>query len=127
VQRLALTVSAPVRRLAVLGVAAVTLGAVRIPDRPHTLCLFRAVTGVPCPFCGGTTTAVDVGRGNLGAAVVANPLVFIGAIVLVLAATPFGRHAVKSWRALPTTSKVMLSTTVLIVSECWQLARFGLL
>jgi hypothetical protein len=116
----------PLRRFAVMGAGAVLVGAVRIPDRPHTVCPLRALTGIPCPLCGGTTAAVQVGQGHLAAGLVASPLAFLGAIVLVLAATPFGRHAVGAWRARPATVKVLLGTVVLAAAECWQLARFGL-
>jgi hypothetical protein len=110
-----------------MGAAAIALGAVQLPDRPHTLCLLRAVTGIPCPLCGGTTAAVQVGQGHLAAGLAANPLAFFGAIVLVLAATPWGRRAVGSWRRQPATVRVLLGTAVLTAGECWQLARFGLI
>jgi Protein of unknown function (DUF2752) len=117
----------PMRRFAVLGAAAVALSAVKLPGRPHTVCPLRALTGIPCPFCGGTTAAVDVGRGDLGGALVASPLAVLGALLLVLAATPWGRRAVRSWRAQPSTSRLLLGGAVLVLSECWQLTRFGLL
>ncbi|MDX6211973.1 MAG: hypothetical protein QOF82_1060 [Frankiales bacterium] len=110
-----------------MGAAAIALGAVQLPHRPHTLCLLRAVTGIPCPLCGGTTAAVQVGQGHLAAGLAANPLAFFGAIVLVLAATPWGRRAVGSWRRQPATVRVLLGTAVLTAGECWQLARFGLI
>ena len=110
-----------------MGAAAMALAAVRIPGRPHTVCPLRALTGIPCPFCGGTTAAVRVGQGHLGAALSASPLAFLGALALVLAATPWGRHAVRSWRSQPATVKVLLGTAVLTAAQCWQLARFGLI
>jgi Protein of unknown function (DUF2752) len=39
-------------------------------------CPLRTVTGVPCPFCGLTTAAVALVRGETGAAYAANPLIF---------------------------------------------------
>jgi hypothetical protein len=117
----------PLSRFAALGAAAVALAAVRIPGRPHTLCAFRAVTGLPCPFCGGTTAAVRVGQGRLTAALSANPMVVLGAAVLVLVSTEYGRRAVRSWRALPLRSRLLLGSAVLVLSEGWQLVRFGLM
>lgn len=117
----------PLRRFALMGAAAVALAAVRIPGRPHTVCLLRATTGLPCPFCGGTTAAADVGRAHLGQAMGANPLVVLGALAVVLAATPWGRRALAAWRALPPATRVVLGGTVLLAGECWQLVRFGLL
>jgi hypothetical protein len=115
----------PLSRFAALGAAAVALAAVRIPGRPHTLCVFRAVTGLPCPLCGGTTAAVRVGQGRLLAAFAANPVVILGAAVLVLVSTEYGRRAVRSWRALPPRSRLLLGSAVLVLSEGWQLVRFG--
>jgi hypothetical protein len=116
----------PLRRAAVLGAAAVMLAAVRLPGRPHSLCLLRATTGIPCPFCGGTTAGARVGQGRLLAALMANPVVVVGALALVLAGSAGGQRAVRSWRSLPTRSRVLLGTSVLVFAECWQLARFGL-
>lgn len=117
----------PLRRFAVMGAGAVALAVLRLPGRPHTVCPLRALTGIPCPFCGGTTAAVRVGQGDVLAALAANPVVVIGALALVLAATPYGRRAVRSWRALPASSRLLLGSAVLVFSECWQLSRFGLL
>ena len=45
-------------------------------------CLLRAVTGIPCPFCGLTHSMMALGQGNLAAAVAQNP---VGLLVLPLA------------------------------------------
>ena len=45
-------------------------------------CVFRALTGLPCPFCGLTHSMMALGQGDLGAAVLQNPL---GLLVLPLA------------------------------------------
>ncbi len=110
-----------------MGAAAFALAAVRIPGRPHSLCMLRAATGIPCPMCGGTTAAVRVGQGHLVAALAASPLAVIGALVLVLAGTPWGRRAVGAWRDQSPALRVLLGTVVLTAAECWQLARFGLI
>lgn len=64
--------------------AALLLGALVLPWRPPTLCLLRGLTGIPCPFCGGTTAMVQLGRGDLLAALRASPLVVLGAPLWVL-------------------------------------------
>ena len=50
-------------------------------------CPLRALTGVPCPFCGMTTAAVALVRGRVAGAFQANPLIF-GLAVLAVAVGP---------------------------------------
>jgi hypothetical protein len=51
-------------------------------DSSPVLCPLRAVTGVPCPFCGTTRGIVALVHGDIGGALLLNP----GAVVLVVAA-----------------------------------------
>jgi hypothetical protein len=99
------------------------LAALRVTDTPHPLCLFRAVTGIPCPLCGGTTAAVGLGQLDPLAALSANPFaVIVGAL---LAVAPLG--LARRWRLLPYRARTLVIGTVLICSELWQLHRVGLL
>ena len=50
-------------------------------------CPLRTVTGVPCPACGLTTAAVACVRGDLGAALAANPMI-LGLAGLAVAVVP---------------------------------------
>jgi hypothetical protein len=61
-----------------------------IPAHDGVVCPLRAVTGIPCPFCGMTTSVTAVGRGRFAEALAANPagLVAIAGAVLVLASRP---------------------------------------
>jgi hypothetical protein len=43
-------------------------------------CVFRAVTGVPCPTCGSTHAFVHLSRGEIGAALKANPLMTVSVL-----------------------------------------------
>jgi hypothetical protein len=118
---------APVSRAIVtataLAAACLVLAATPITDKPHPLCLLRATTGIPCPLCGGTTAAVDLGRFDLGAALVANPFaVLVGGL---LALAPLG--LARRWRDLPYRARSLVIGAVLIGSELWQLHRVGLL
>jgi hypothetical protein len=70
---------------------AVALGAAAalalLPGHAGIPCPLRTATGVPCPFCGTTTSAEDALRGHLGAAAAASPLGLLGiAVVAALVA-----------------------------------------
>ena len=107
-------------RLTVLVTVAVVLAQVHPKHRPATVCLLRGVTGIPCPFCGGTTAAVHAGRADLAAAVRSSPLAVFGAPVVAvwpLLSRQLGR--------LPRSAGLGALVAVLAGSELWQLHRFG--
>lgn len=108
-------------RVVALAAVVVVLAAVHL-RRPPTLCLLRATTGVPCPFCGGTTAAVDVGHGHLGAALAASPLG-----VALLAGWPLlGTVRAPQWWWRHRSRLIAAVLAVLALAEIWQLHRFGL-
>ena len=53
-----------------------------LPGHPSLHCPLRALTGLPCPLCGLSTSVEETVRLHLGDAVAANPL----GVLLVLAA-----------------------------------------
>src|SRR2546429_8299780 len=53
-----------------------------LPGHPSFHCPLRALTGLPCPLCGLSTSVEETVRLHLGDALAANPL----GVVLVLAA-----------------------------------------
>jgi predicted ABC-type sugar transport system permease subunit len=118
------------QRVGVGAVAALALANLHVPGRPATLCPFRALTGIPCPFCGGTTAAVHIGRFDLLGALRANPVIVFGAVVV--AATPAliafrsSRYGAR-WPALPSRTVKWAIALALVLSEVWQLFRFGIL
>ena len=63
------------RGLRYAGGAMAALGLVlpHLPGHPGIPCPLRTLTGVPCPFCGLTTSVEAVMRGDLHAAIAANP------------------------------------------------------
>lgn len=109
-------------RLAAGVLLAVLLASLRITYRPATLCTLRALTGVPCPFCGGTTAAVEIGRGQVLAALRTSPLAVLGAPVV--AALPLLRPYLDRVPARWRRGGVLAAVAG---SEVWQLARLGLL
>jgi hypothetical protein len=94
-----------------------------LPWRPPTLCLLRGLTGVPCPFCGGTTAMVQLGRGDLAAAFAASPLVVLGAPLWVL--WPRLRPGLAARLAPRSLRRAGLSAlaVALLASQAWQLHR----
>ena len=115
-------------RLFALAAGALFLAALHI-RRPATLCALRATTGVPCPFFGGTTAAVRLGRGDPLGALAASPLA-------LLLFTAFVAWPLRVYSALPARwdalghrrqAQVVLAVAALLVTtgELWQLHRFG--
>lgn len=50
-----------------------------------TLCLFKRVTGIPCPACGSTRAIMELIRGNLLTSLTTNPNGFVlSTLMLVL-------------------------------------------
>ena len=112
---------------------AVTLGLLALAwlPRPHTVCPFLMLTGVPCPFCGGTHAGVDLGQGHPAAALRASPLAVCGAVVMIILPVLRTTSLAERWRQLPAKTRSTVSiigiVAALAVSEVWQLGRFGLL
>ena len=107
---------------AVVALAALSLAAIHI-RRPATVCLLRSVTGVPCPFCGGTTAAVDLGHGHIVGALGASPLAIVGFVVVPI------RSGLTHARRLPTVSRahaLWAMGVLLMASELYELHRFRL-
>lgn len=105
-------------RVGLLLGAAVALALLHAAHRPALPCLFRALTGLPCPLCGSTTAAVQIGSGHPGAAIAASPLAVFGAATFAL--WPLASGAV-----VTTTGRFrnQLVLSLLAASELWQLNR----
>jgi uncharacterized protein DUF2752 len=71
------------------------------------LCPFRAVTGLPCPFCGMTHSLIALGAGDLGGSLHRHPL---GPAVALLAVAGLWRIG----RALAARTRVTLPRGALI-------------
>ena len=78
------------RGVVAFGIGGAILAASRMPGDGDTgvpLCLFRWVTGLPCPSCGMTRAFHAIAHGDLSAALhlnLASPLVFAGTATIAL-------------------------------------------
>jgi hypothetical protein len=108
-----------------MGAAAVALGHLTHPDSTYVICPLRALTGLPCPLCGGTTAAAAVGRLRLGEALLASPFVLLAASLFALmpAAAGAGLWPKPGWTPYRRATLVGL----VVGAELWQLGRFGFL
>jgi hypothetical protein len=110
-------------RVGGMATAAVLAAMVHRVHDPGILCPVRALTGVPCPFCGGTSVFMELGAAHPAKALAANPVVLVGAVGLATAPLGTGRAW---WAVNPRIRAAILGGTVAL-SWLWQLARFGLL
>ena len=87
--------------VATLGAAAA--GALAgVPAGEGMPCLFRAVSGEPCPFCGLTHSVMALGDGDIGLSLALHPLgmaaLALAVLVLVAVAVAFARRRRVGWR-----------------------------
>lgn len=54
----------------------------RLTGHVFHLCLFKRLTGVPCPTCGSTRSILHLLEGDLAGAVRMQPFMFVAAVVL---------------------------------------------
>ena len=123
------------RRRAVLPLAAAALWLaavgmfewLRPAGNSASLCLFRNVTGLPCPTCGSTRAALSLASGRPLEALRHNPLVICaagaGAVWLLLRAA----GCAPRFRAGPRAPALLATATVVLVAAnwCWVLAHDG--
>jgi hypothetical protein len=66
-----------------LAIISISVTVTPIDDSPVSLCVFRVLTGIPCPGCGMTRAFIYLGHGNFRNAVVHNPLSLPVALLLM--------------------------------------------
>lgn len=52
-------------------------------ENHFTPCLFKNITGIPCPSCGITRSLILLSHGDFGGALYLNPLAIVAAIALI--------------------------------------------
>lgn len=117
-------------RGALLASGLIALASLRVP-RPPTLCLLRATTGIPCPLCGFTTAAVHLGHADVVGAAAASPLAVAVCVGFVLAPLVRRSSLWRRWCDMSHTARrlspIVVIVPVLVLSESWQLVRFGII
>lgn len=113
-------------RFGAVAAASVAAAWVHQNHDPGALCPLRRVTGVPCPFCGSTTVFMEAGAGHWGAALAANPVTVVAALVF-LAAPLLALDPVATLSRLPSRLLWIGGGLLLAGSWLWQLHRFGFL
>jgi hypothetical protein len=113
-------------RLGVVAAASVAAAWVHQNHDPGALCPLRRLTGVPCPFCGSTTVFMEAGAGHWSAALAANPVTVVAALVF-LAAPLFAVDPLGTLARLPARALWIGGGVLLACSWLWQLHRFGFL
>ncbi|GAB1643616.1 DUF2752 domain-containing protein [Krasilnikovia sp. MM14-A1259] len=94
-------------------------------------CPLRALTGIPCPACGLTTAAVVLVRGDVGAALAANPAIMALAAAAVAVVPLVSLRALgvlpppRPWAAGRRRRLGALVGALSVVSWLFQLHRLG--
>ena len=114
-------------RLGSTAAAAILLAHLRLAGRPATICPLRALTGLPCPLCGGTTAAVRLGHFDLFGALAANPVAVVFGVALVTSPLALGPGGLERLSATGRRKLTRAIIVALVLSEIWQLSRFGIL
>jgi hypothetical protein len=88
-------------------------------ERPE-LCLFRRLTGWPCPSCGTTRSLMALANGELRQAIAYNPLAVtlcVAALGLLILRLGFRRRIV--WITSPTSRRCVTAALILVVLANW--------
>jgi glycerol-3-phosphate acyltransferase PlsY len=124
--------------ITMLGAAAALVGSAYPMIMAHTggrgiPCPLRALTGVPCPFCGMTTATVALTHGGWGTAARTSPLACLAAALVVgtapvlLARTTGRMRPPHPWSAAARQRTGRVMAVVVAASWIFQLHRYGFL
>ena len=94
-----------------------------------SLCMFRNITGLPCPFCGTTRSVGNILLGNFNDALNLNPLGYFSlAFLLVLFISPStikgsSFYLAKKWWTLSQRNQILLTVSLLATTWIFNLPR----
>ena len=107
------------------------IGVVALPMLPAVgpLCPLRRLTGVPCPLCGMTTGVTALARGDVGAALAANPgaVLVVGLVVAAWVVWAARRLGGSAWRLPERRALTRAGSVALPGLWVFQLHRFALI
>jgi hypothetical protein len=87
-----------------------------------SVCLFRNVTGLPCPFCGSTRSVGHILQGEFSAALYSNPLGYFGlAFLVVLFISPStingtSDYLAKKWWTLTQRNQILITVGLIVLA-----------
>jgi len=87
---------------------------------PPSMCLFRRITGYPCPTCGSTHMILAVARGHLHEAAGYNPLMFSSVVLVpVLLVVRIGLRRRIVWITSARSRRLLASALLIAVLANW--------
>ena len=87
-----------------------------------SVCLFRNVTGLPCPFCGSTRSVGHILQGEFSAALYSNPLGYFGlGFLIVLFLSPSTIKSASSsvaqkWWTLTQKNQIVITVGLIVLA-----------
>lgn len=122
------------KNIAILAISsAFLIGILIVNDLFHLSCPLRWATGIPCPGCGGTRTALFLMRGNIWEALWTNPLSFLLIIFFAISGVWILIDIVRNSDTYtkiysrPWNKKAVVLVVILLAANwVWNIFKFGI-